>query len=135
MENSTGPAPRKRFLALIPALLIAAALLAVVALLGMSVRRGQDFKKACEAVRPGATWQEASKGLVENGGVVTGWGGPTGGPILKRDWGREAFPLRRQSCDLTLDENGRVMQITYKWWFIYGPSSYHRARIKQVLGL
>jgi hypothetical protein len=143
MKNISGPSRHNQFpaliLALIPALIpafiIAAALLAAAALIAMSAWSGHGFKQACESVRSGASWQEASQDLVKNGAVVTGWGGPTGGPILKRDWGREAFPFRRQRCDLTLDENGMVTKAAYEWWFKYGPSQYHMARLKQVLGL
>lgn len=87
------------------------------------------------AVPPGVAWQEASKALVETGGVMTGWGGPAGGPILKRDWGCGAFPLRRLRCDLTLDESGLVIGAEYTWWFRYGPSQYHLARLRHRLGL
>jgi hypothetical protein len=135
MEKKTGLLPRWQLYALIPALAFGLALVGAAALAMVSARSGVGFKQACMAVPRGEPWQEASEGLVKSGGKVTGWGGPTDGPVLQRDWGREAFPLRKQRCNLVLDENGLVMESEYEWWFKYGPGAYHTARIKQALGL
>lgn len=124
-----------RLFSLIPALAFGLALAGAAALALASAKSGAGFKQACMAVPLGEPWQEASEGLVKSGGRVTGWGGPTDGPVLQRDWGREAFPLRRQRCNLVLDDSGLVMESGYEWWFKYGPGAYHTARIKQALGL
>ena len=93
--------------------------------------RSCGFEKACRDIPHGVACEAAGARLEEKGAVLWGWGGADLSTPASMSWGRDLFPLRRQSCTVTLDFQCRVTAVQHETWYRYGPSEYQILRLKQ----
>ncbi len=107
--------------------LLAAGLVAVAS------ARGCGFERACEDIPRGVACEAAGARLEEQGAVLWGWGGTDLTTPASMSWGRDLFPLRRQSCTVTLDFQCRVTAVQHESWFTYGPSEYQVGRMRAII--
>jgi hypothetical protein len=96
--------------------------------------RGCGFESVCEDIPRGVACEAAGARLEEQGATLWGRGGAELTTPVSMSWGRDLFPLRRQSCTVTLDPQCRVTSVRHESWFTHGPSEYHKARLKKMIG-
>lgn len=112
---------------------VSTAVILAAVFITVSSARGCGFERACEAIPRGVACEAAGARLEEQGAVLWGWGGADLSPPVSMSWGRGLFPLRRQSCTLTLDAQCRVTAAQHESWFTYGPSEYHIERMRGII--
>jgi len=95
--------------------------------------RGCRFESVCRDIPRGVACEAAGARLEEQGATLWGRSGADLTTPVSMSWGRDLFPLRRQTCTVTLDTQCRVTSVQHESWLKYGPSEYHKVRLRQVI--
>lgn len=119
---------------IVPLSIISTVAVIAAVLVTAASARGCRFESVCEDIPVGVACEAAGARLEAHGATLWGRGGADLTTPVSMSWGRDLFPLRKQTCTVTLDAQCRVTTVRHESWFTHGPSEYHMARLRRMLG-